>query len=174
MGKNSSMKKISLLLILPLLFVACRKHQAPPATNLTLDDYLRPGKTDSSEIIGNWELVATKVFRIANPDTSWIPADTIHQRALVVFAADRSFRFNGNYAFINQQYDQYKTNDSADLKIDSARFRLLATHPPTGGNFAIYPSPAVRQLNADALIITYMGVDYTPRELYIRTGPFSN
>jgi hypothetical protein len=168
------MKKICLLLILPLFFVACKKHQTPPATKLTLDDYLRIGKTDSTEIVGNWKLVATKVFRLVNPDTSWIPADTIHQPVWVVFAADRSFRFNGNYAFIDQQYDQYKTNDSAAFKLDSANFRLLATHRPTGGNFPIYLSPAVRQLNADALIITYMGVDYTPQELYIRTGPFYN
>lgn len=168
------MKKISLLLILPLFFVACKKHQASPATKPTLDDYLRPGKTDSTEIVGNWELVATRVFRLVNPDFSWIQADTNHQRVLVVFGADRSFRFNGNYAFIDQQYDQYKTNDTADFKIDSASFRILATHPPTGGNFAIYPSPAVRQLNSDALTITYLGVDHTPQELYIRTGPFFN
>jgi hypothetical protein len=160
------MKKLLIFFSVPLFLLACKKDQTASGIN----SYLKEGATDTTEIIGTWKLVALRALAFPHPDTNWVLADPFLQQVLIGFSADRTFTFNDNYSFKNQLYDRYTTNDPTSYKYDSANFRLLATVTPTFDNGPIYRSPAVRQINPNTLLITYMGVDYTPQELYIRSN----
>ena len=161
------MKRIALLLLVSVVFFACKKNQVAADE---LADYFHPGKTDSSAVIANWKLIASRVrFAIVYPDTSWVLADGPAAGSVIGFTADKVFTFNENYAWKQQQYDRYRTIGRNEYNPDSVNFRIYATIPPTG-NFGIYQSVTVKQLNKDALLISYMSTDISKQELYARDG----
>lgn len=135
-----------------LLFSACKKGQ-------NLAGYLKPGPVAQEDVLGTWKIKASRIgFAIGNPDTNWKETGG---SALITFAASGIFSYNAAYDYANQQYDRY-TGDTAA----AGQFLLQATVTPSG-NFPIYHASA-KLINKNALEITYMGVDYTPQELYIR------
>ncbi len=149
--------------MLPLLFMACKKDQAPTGTNITFQ-VPAPGPSDSTDIIGHWELVASRLrFSVLKPDTSWGPADTVHARTIISFTAGKVFSYNSNYVWSAQQYDRYKTVVPAGL----VHFSIYATVLPTG-NIGVYQSVTVQQINKDALLISYMSTDIARQEIYVR------
>jgi hypothetical protein len=147
------MRTFSVLALAVLVFFSCKKGQGI---------HLVPGPTDSTDIVGQWKLEASRIgFAIANHDTGWkTPAGSL---AIVGFASSGAFTSDNNYAYKDEQYDRYIPDTTL---LTGTQFQLVATILPTG-NVPIYHGH-VQMVNKDALIITYMGVDYSPQELYIR------
>jgi hypothetical protein len=133
-----------------------------------LNQLLKPGITDSSGISGSWILIAVRHYSVPNnTDTSWGLIDTIDSKAVIGFSLDSIFTYNSNYSYQAQDYDRYNYLDTGIYASDPA-FRIFATRPPTG---AVPHLPSfARLLNADALVITYMGVDTGVEELYVHTS----
>ncbi|HVS95663.1 MAG TPA: hypothetical protein VHE54_04225 [Puia sp.] len=146
------MRNLNMLAIAVVVFFSCRK-------STDLSRALQPGLTDTTEIVGNWTLQASRIgFAIGNYDTSWRPATT---HATIAFSSSGVFSSDGGYVYKNEQYDRYRWDSTG-----GGVFQLIATVVPSG-NFPIYHA-TVRLVNKDALVVTYMGVDYTPEELYER------
>lgn len=144
------MQKMALWMMAAAVFFSCKKGEGIR---------LVPGPTDSTEIVGSWQLEASRIgFAVANKDTSWKPAGA---SATIAFASSGVFSSDGGYAYKDEQYDRYAYDSTA-----GGQFMLTATVVPSG-NFPIYHA-MVRLVNKDQLVISYMGVDYTPQELYVR------
>ena len=144
------MRKIGLFILGAVVLFSCKKSGGI---------HLVPGPTDSTEIVGNWVLEASRIgFAVGNQDTSWKPAVT---SATILFASSGVFSSDGAYAYKDEQYDRYAYDPTA-----IGQFMLTATTVPSG-NIPIYHA-MVRLVNKDQLVISYMGVDYTPQELYTR------
>ncbi len=147
------MRKIGVMAIVVVVFFSCKKNENFSAA-------LKPGQTDTSEIVGSWSLEASRIgFAVGNKDTSWKAANTA---ATIRFSSAGSFTSDAGYAYTYEQYDRYAFDSSAVGEF----FMLTATVAPAG-NFPNYHA-RVQLINKDALVISYMGVDYTPQELYIR------
>ena len=157
------MKTMFIFLLLPLLFTACKKDHSPTDTNNQLTFHVpAPGPSDSTDITGQWVLVASRLrFSVLKPDTNWVPVADAN--TIISFAADKVFSYNSNYAWSAQQYDRYKTVVSAGL----VSFSIYATVLPTG-NIGIYQSVVVQQINKDALLVSYMSTDIEKQEIYTR------
>ena len=146
------MRRIGLLIVAAAVFFSCKKGSGI---------HIVPGPTDSGEIVGNWQLQASRIgFAVGNRDTSWKPAST---PATIAFSTAGAFSYDAGYAYKNEQYDRY-TADT--LSGGAGQFFLTATVPPTG-DFPIYHA-RVQLVNQEQLVISYMGVDFTPQELYIK------
>lgn len=144
------MRTFVVLALAAMVFFSCKKGQGI---------HLVPGPTDSTDIVGEWKLEASRIgFAIANHDTTWRLATTT---ATISFSSSGQFASDAGYVYKDEQYDRY----SADPLL-AGQFRLVATVPPSG-SFPIYHA-RVELINQDQLVISYMGVDYTPQELYIR------
>ena len=154
-AESLSTRKIGILIIAAAVFFSCKKSD-------NFSSALKPGPTDTAEIVGSWTLLASRIgFAVGNHDTSWkTPAGT---PSTVVFAASGAFTAYNNYVYKEEQYDRYSPDTTL---LTGTQFQLIATVPPTG-NVPIYHGH-VQMVNKDALIITYMGVDYSPQELYVR------
>jgi hypothetical protein len=147
------MRNFGVLAVLVMAFFSCKKGQGI---------HLIPGPTDSTDIVGEWKLEASRIgFAIGNHDTSWQTATGTP--ANVGFAAAGVFVTDNNYAYKDEQYDRYIADTTL---LTGTQFQLVATVLPSG-NIPIYHGH-VQMVNKDALIITYMGVDYSPQELYVR------
>jgi hypothetical protein len=147
------MRKIGLLVIpVVVVFFSCKK-----STGI----HLVPGPTDPTEILGNWQLQASRIgFAVGNTDTTWKPSA---EPAAIVFASSGNFSSDAGYAYKDEGYDRYAADT---LSGGAGQFLLVATVPPTG-DFPRYHA-RVQLINKDQLVISYMGVDYTPQELYTR------
>lgn len=145
--------RVRVMLVLALLlFSACKKGQ-------NLAGYFKPGPVSQGDVLGTWKIKASRIgFAVGNPDTSW---QETGGSALITFATSGVFSFNATYVYADQKYDRYITDTAG-----AGLFLLQATVAPSG-NIPIYHASA-KLINKNALEITYMGVDYTPQELYIR------
>ena len=159
------MKRVYRALAIFIFFFSCRPSVTVP---YDLKVLLKPGVTDSTKILGNWILIATRHYSVPNnTDTNWKPTDTTSARAVIGFSSDSIFTYNNNYTYPAQGYDRYNYLDTGIYASDPA-FRIYAAPPPTGD---VPHLPAFgRLLNADALIVTYMGVDAGEEDLYVHTS----
>lgn len=146
------MRKIGLLVISVVVIFSCKKSGGI---------HLVPGPTDPTEILGNWQLEASRIgFAVGNKDTTWKSAA---EPATIVFASAGVFSSDAGYAYKDEGYDRYAADTLAG---GAGQFLLVATVLPMG-NFPRYFA-RVQLINKDQLVISYMGVDYTPQELYKR------
>lgn len=146
------MQKIGWMFIAAVALFSCKKNEDFSAQ-------LKPGPTDTAEIVGSWSLEASRTgFSLIDKDTTWKAAGT---PATITFSTAGVFSADGGYAYKDQQYDRY-IFDSTLI----ADFMLIATVVPSG-NFPLYHG-MVKLVNKDALIVTYMGVDLSYQELYRR------
>jgi hypothetical protein len=159
------MKKMYLVLAIPVLFLACNKSVTP---GNDLSSYLVKGPTDSLDIVGNWILIASRHYNVNNfSDTAWTTADTVHDKVVIEFAVNDVFSYNDKYSHKDEQLDLYRYLDSGVYKNDPA-FYIYALAPSTG--FIFSPPTFGRLQNQQALIITYMGIDAGDEELYIKSS----
>ena len=159
------MKRVYPALAISIFLFSCSPSVTAPQN---LNSLLKPGITDSAGISGSWILIATRSYRVPNnTDTSWKPIDTTQARAVVGFSSDSLFTYNNHYTYPAQDYDRYNYLDTGIYASDPA-YQIYAAPLPTGE--LISPPTFGRLLNANALIITYMGVDSGVEELYVHTA----
>ena len=159
------MKRVYPALAISIFLFSCRPSVIAP---YDLNLLLKPGIADSAGISGSWILIATRHYSVPNnTDTNWKQIDTTQAKAVIGFSLDSIFTYNNHYTYQAQDYDRYNYLDTGIYASDPA-FRIFATRPPTG---AVPHLPSfARLLNADALVITYMGVDTGVEELYVHTS----
>lgn len=158
------MKRVYPAFAISMLLFACRPSVIAPSD---LNSLLKPGITDSTGISGHWILMATRHYSVPNnTDTNWTQIDTTHARAVIGFSADSIFTYNNNYTYQARDYNRYNYLDTG-FYASAPAFRIFASLLPAGE--VVSPPTFARLLNADALIITYMGVDAGEEELYVHT-----
>lgn len=148
-----------------LLPMACNKNQNQTDS---IAKCLVPGQTTNADLITKWQLIATRIrFSVANPDTNWVAVDGSAQKVIIQFTPDSIFSYSDNYVWKDQLYDRFKTIAQNEFNPDSANVRIYATVLPTG-NIGIYQSVRAKLMNNVGLLVSYMSVDVSKQELYIR------